>query len=61
MRKKDTDITTKLFSILGLNVCTGIENINSSSQEEYFNIYNVVYYIYAHSKKEGIYKFCLKK
>lgn len=58
VRKKDADITTRLFSILGLNICTGIENINSSSQEVYFNIYNVVYYIYAHSEKERIYKFC---
>lgn len=66
IRKKDIDNTTRLFSILSLNVCnvivyTEIENINSLSQEVYFNMYNVVCYIYAYSEKKGIYKFCLKK
>lgn len=43
IRKIDIGNTTRLFSILGLNVCnvivyTEIENINSSSREVYFNV-----------------------
>lgn len=64
IRKKDTD-TTRVFSILSLNICSvivyiEIENINSSSQEVFFNMYNVVCHMYEYSV-EGIYKLCLKK
>lgn len=63
--KTGTDNTTSCFSILSLSVCNAIayneiENINSSKQEVYFNVYKVVCYIHAHFEKKGVYKICLK-